>query len=143
MIGHTISAAGAIELATTVLALRDQIAPPTISYQVPDPACDLNYVPERRRARGCARPSRTRSASAGTTTACWCVSRDGAARAARRSRVIIPVFNEVTTLADLHQRLARTLKDDRSIVRSDLRERRQPGRLGILRRLHERSPPSG
>jgi 3-oxoacyl-[acyl-carrier-protein] synthase II len=45
MIGHTISAAGAIELATTVLALRDQIAPPTINYHVPDPDCDLNYVP--------------------------------------------------------------------------------------------------
>jgi len=47
MIGHTISAAGAIELATTVLALRDQVAPPTINYRVPDPECDLNYVPDR------------------------------------------------------------------------------------------------
>jgi len=45
MIGHTISAAGAIELATTALAVRDQIAPPTINYRVPDPECDLNYVP--------------------------------------------------------------------------------------------------
>jgi len=45
MIGHTISAAGVIELATTVLALRDQIAPPTINYRVPDPECDLSYVP--------------------------------------------------------------------------------------------------
>ncbi len=45
MIGHTISAAGAIELATTVLAIRDQIAPPTINYKVPDPDCDLHYVP--------------------------------------------------------------------------------------------------
>jgi len=45
MIGHTISAAGAIELATTVLALRDQVAPPTINYHVPDPECDLHYVP--------------------------------------------------------------------------------------------------
>ena len=45
MIGHTISAAGAIELATTVLALRDQIAPPTINYRVPDPECDLHCVP--------------------------------------------------------------------------------------------------
>jgi 3-oxoacyl-[acyl-carrier-protein] synthase II len=45
MVGHTISAAGAIELATTVLALRDQIAPPTINYRVADPECDLNYVP--------------------------------------------------------------------------------------------------
>src|SRR3989475_13258073 len=45
MIGHTISAAGALELATTVLAIRDQIAPPTINYRVPDPECDLSYVP--------------------------------------------------------------------------------------------------
>ncbi len=45
MIGHTISAAGAIELAATVLALRDQIAPPTINLRVPDPECDLRYVP--------------------------------------------------------------------------------------------------
>jgi 3-oxoacyl-[acyl-carrier-protein] synthase II len=45
LIGHTISAAGAIELATTVLALRDQVAPPTINYGVADPDCDLNYVP--------------------------------------------------------------------------------------------------
>jgi len=45
MIGHTISAAGAIELATTVLALRHQVAPPTINYRVPDPECDLHYVP--------------------------------------------------------------------------------------------------
>jgi 3-oxoacyl-[acyl-carrier-protein] synthase II len=45
MIGHTICAAGAIELVTTVLAVRDQVAPPTINYRVPDPDCDLNYVP--------------------------------------------------------------------------------------------------
>jgi 3-oxoacyl-[acyl-carrier-protein] synthase II len=45
MIGHTISAAGAIELATTVLALRDQVAPPTINYRAPDPECDLHCVP--------------------------------------------------------------------------------------------------
>jgi len=50
MIGHTISAAGAIELATTVLAVRDQIAPPTINYRVPDPECDLSYVPNTARA---------------------------------------------------------------------------------------------
>jgi 3-oxoacyl-[acyl-carrier-protein] synthase II len=49
MIGHTISAAGAIELATCVLALRDQIAPPTINYEVSDPECDLDYVPGRPR----------------------------------------------------------------------------------------------
>ncbi len=56
MIGHTISAAGAIELATTVLAIRDQIAPPTINYRVPDSECDLNYVPNT------AAPARIRAA---------------------------------------------------------------------------------
>lgn len=45
MIGHTISAAGAIEVITCVLALRHQIIPPTINYESPDPDCDLDYVP--------------------------------------------------------------------------------------------------
>jgi 3-oxoacyl-[acyl-carrier-protein] synthase II len=56
MIGHTISAAGAIELITCVLALRDQVAPPTINCQVPDPECDLDYVP------GLSRPTPIRTA---------------------------------------------------------------------------------
>ncbi|MBI3988106.1 MAG: beta-ketoacyl-[acyl-carrier-protein] synthase family protein [candidate division NC10 bacterium] len=45
MIGHTISAAGVIELITCVLARRDQVVPPTINYEYPDPECDLDYVP--------------------------------------------------------------------------------------------------
>ncbi len=49
MIGHTISAAGAIELVTCVLALRDQMIPPTINYEFPDPECDLDYVPNQAR----------------------------------------------------------------------------------------------
>lgn len=49
MIGHAISAAGAIELITCVLALRDQIVPPTINYETPDPDCDLDYVPNQAR----------------------------------------------------------------------------------------------
>jgi len=49
MIGHTISAAGAIELITGVLALRDQVVPPTINYDFPDPECDLDYVPNKAR----------------------------------------------------------------------------------------------
>lgn len=56
MIGHTISAAGAIELITTVLALSDQMVPPTINYEVPDPDCDLDYVPNL------PRPARLRAA---------------------------------------------------------------------------------
>ena len=49
MIGHTISAAGAIELITCVLALRDRILPPTINYEHPDADCDLDYVPHHAR----------------------------------------------------------------------------------------------
>ncbi len=49
MIGHTISAAGAVELITCVLALRDGIVPPTINYEFPDPDCDLDYVPNHAR----------------------------------------------------------------------------------------------
>jgi 3-oxoacyl-[acyl-carrier-protein] synthase II len=49
MVGHTVSAAGAIELITTLLALRDQVLPPTINYEHPDPQCDLDYVANQAR----------------------------------------------------------------------------------------------
>src|ERR671931_570223 len=51
MIGHTLGAAGAIEAAICVLAMRDGCMPPTINQEVPDPACDLDYVPNAARRR--------------------------------------------------------------------------------------------
>jgi 3-oxoacyl-[acyl-carrier-protein] synthase II len=45
MTGHMLGAAGAVEVIACAMALKDGVVPPTINYQVPDPECDLNYVP--------------------------------------------------------------------------------------------------
>jgi 3-oxoacyl-(acyl-carrier-protein) synthase len=55
MIGQPISAAGALQTVCSCLAITHQIVPPTINQEVPDPKCDLDYVPNR------ARPSRIRT----------------------------------------------------------------------------------
>ncbi|GAB7388107.1 beta-ketoacyl-ACP synthase II [Bacillaceae bacterium] len=49
MHGHLLGAAGGVEAIATALALRDQMIPPTINYETPDPECDLDYVPNKAR----------------------------------------------------------------------------------------------
>jgi 3-oxoacyl-[acyl-carrier-protein] synthase II len=45
MLGHAIGASGAIEALASILTIRDGIIHPTINYETPDPACDLDVVP--------------------------------------------------------------------------------------------------
>ncbi|MGH9787240.1 MAG: beta-ketoacyl-[acyl-carrier-protein] synthase II, partial [Candidatus Acidiferrales bacterium] len=49
MTGHLLGGAGGLEAGLTVLALRDQLLPPTINYEQPDPDCDLDCVPNQAR----------------------------------------------------------------------------------------------
>ncbi|MGZ5442543.1 MAG: beta-ketoacyl-[acyl-carrier-protein] synthase family protein [Thermoanaerobaculia bacterium] len=49
--GHAMGASGAIEIASSLLALRDGFLPPTINLREPDPACDLDYIPNAPRER--------------------------------------------------------------------------------------------
>jgi 3-oxoacyl-[acyl-carrier-protein] synthase II len=49
MTGHLLGAAGGIEAIFSILAIRDQVAPPTINLEHSDPDCDLDYVPNEAR----------------------------------------------------------------------------------------------
>jgi 3-oxoacyl-[acyl-carrier-protein] synthase II len=50
MTGHILGGAGAVEAVACIMALRDQVLPPTINQETPDPECDLDYVPNAKRA---------------------------------------------------------------------------------------------
>jgi 3-oxoacyl-[acyl-carrier-protein] synthase II len=49
MLGHSLGATGAVESVICLLAMRDQVLPPTINYTTPDPDCPLDYVPNQSR----------------------------------------------------------------------------------------------
>jgi nodulation protein E len=49
MHGHALGASGALEAFATVMALREEVVPPTANFDQPDPECDLDYVPNEAR----------------------------------------------------------------------------------------------
>jgi 3-oxoacyl-[acyl-carrier-protein] synthase II len=77
MTGHLVGAAGAVEAVATVLALRHGVLPPTINYETPDPACDLDYVPNQARRRAI-RSAMSNSFAFGGTNAILVLGREEA-----------------------------------------------------------------
>ena len=75
MLGHTIAAAGAIEMILTLVGMRRSVILPTINYEHPDPKCDLDYVPNEARIKD-HRISLSNSFGFGGQNACLCVARD-------------------------------------------------------------------
>jgi len=74
MIGHLLGAAGAVEIGITALSVRDQMLHPTINQEVPDPECDLDYVPNTAR-KAPIRYALSNSFGFGGTNACVLLKR--------------------------------------------------------------------
>jgi 3-oxoacyl-[acyl-carrier-protein] synthase II len=74
MLGHTIGAAGAIELILTLMGMAESILLPTINYDNPDPKCDLDYVPNEARPLA-HRVALSNSFGFGGQNACLCLGR--------------------------------------------------------------------
>ena len=85
MTGHLLGAAGSTEAAYSVLTLLHGVMPPTINQEVPDPDCDLDYVPNQAR-EGQVETAMSLSFGFGGTNTVLIFARPGGSRRARLSR---------------------------------------------------------
>jgi 3-oxoacyl-[acyl-carrier-protein] synthase II len=74
MIGHLLGASGGVEFVSTVLSIKNGIVPPTINYEVPDPECDLDYVPNKSREMN-VNVALSNSFGFGGHNACLCIKK--------------------------------------------------------------------
>ena len=74
MIGHLLGASGAAEFVATTLTIKNGLIPPTINYEVPDPECDLDYVPNQAHEKD-VRLAITNSFGFGGHNVCLCLKR--------------------------------------------------------------------
>ena len=74
MTGHMLGAAGAVELIATAMAVKENMIPPTINYETPDPECDLNYTPNKAVKREI-RVAISNTFGFGGHNACMCVKK--------------------------------------------------------------------
>jgi 3-oxoacyl-[acyl-carrier-protein] synthase II len=74
MIGHGLGAAGAMEMVATAMAVHDDVMPPTINYETPDPECDLDYIPNESR-KGTVNVAMSNSFGFGGTNACLVIKK--------------------------------------------------------------------
>ncbi len=164
MTGHLLGGAGGLEAGITVLAIRDQIAPPTINYETPDPECDLDYVPNharpmRDRVRACRTPSDSAEPTAPSFSNAISASRLSPLQnmkivvcikqvPARDSQLRVDVVGRVDSgcRSQLRDQRARRLRLRRRPAIEGETRRRSGGavrRTGARRANHPRSPGQG
>jgi 3-oxoacyl-[acyl-carrier-protein] synthase II len=131
-IGHLGGAAGAIEAIVTLKAIEEQVAPPTAAYSLPDPECDLDFVPKVREARVRAAVS-TNFGFGGANAALVLAGRGAHAAppALKRGRVVVTAVEALLPpVTNVQDGVARLTFDP--TVEVPREERRHIDRLGLL-----------
>ena len=138
MTGHLLGAAGGLETAICALAVHDQVMPPTINYENPDPECDLDYVPNEAR-RGPIRYALSNSFGFGGTNGCLIFKRMDVRSRCRAEGSRAPTMNSNPRRHRLRPR-HRNEDQDRPRRQLDRRDGREVDRLPVRRVRARRGP---